>query len=278
MKRIIAAFDGLNYAESTEQYAIYLAQETGASVTGVFLEDFTHRSYHLYDMIESDTISPKKAKQLIEKDKATRLNAVKQFEDACKIARVKTCVHRDKSIALQELLKESIYADLLVISAVETLTHFKEDKPSQFITFLLADVQCPVLIVPEIFERPEQIALLYDGNPSSVYAAKMFSYLLPEIKKLPLEVISVESDKEVATIQEPELIQEFIGAHFPGAVIKSLRGDPETEIVNYLEDRVHTLAVLGAYKRNMVSRWFKASMANILMEETNLPLFIAHYK
>ncbi|WP_207532738.1 universal stress protein [Desertivirga arenae] len=278
MKRIIAAFDGLKYAESTEQYAVYLAQETGASLTGVFLEDFTHRSYHLWDMVENDAISPNKVKELLEQDKITRLNAVKRFEEACNQARIETCVHRDRSIALQELLKESIYADLLVISAQETLTHFQEDKPSQFISFLLADVQCPVLIVPEVFERPEEIVLLYDGNPSSVYAARMFSYLLPELKKVAIEVLSVESDKEVSKMQEPELMKEFIDTHFPGARIQVLRGDPETEIVSYLEDRVHTLAILGAYKRNMVSRWFRASMANILMEETNLPLFIAHYK
>jgi hypothetical protein len=276
MKKIIAAFDGLKYAESTEQYAIYLAQETGSSLTGVFLEDFTHRSYRLYDMVDSDAISAEKAKHLIEQDKITRLNAVKRFEDACNIARIKTCIHRDRSIALQELLKESIYADLLVIRVEETLSHFQEDKPGKFITFLLADVQCPVLVVPDTFERPENIVLLYDGNPSSVYAARMFSYLLPEMKKLPVEVVSVESDKEVSTFQEPELIREFIETHFPAATTQLLRGDPEVEIVSYLENRVHTLAVLGAYKRNMVSRWFRASMANVLMEETNLPLCIAH--
>jgi len=278
MKKIIAAFDGLKYTESTEQFAIYLSHETGAALTGVFLEDFTYRSYKLFDMVGSEGVSSEKVKQLMDKDKETRTSSVKRFQDACKKAGIKAFIHRDKSIALHELLKESIYTDLLVINRQETLSHFMEDKPTRFITYLLVDVQCPVLIVPEVFNKPERVVLLYDGTPSSVYAARMFSYMLPQLKNLPIEVLSVESDKDIRTIHEPLLIKEFIDCHFPNATFEILRGDPETEIVNYLEFEEHTLAVLGAYKRNMVSRWFKASMADVLMDETNLPLFVAHYK
>ena len=39
-----------------------------------------------------------------------------------------------------------------------------------------------------------------------------------------------------------------------------------------------SLVVLGAYQRGMVSRWFRASMADVLMRDLKLPLFIAHSK
>jgi hypothetical protein len=38
------------------------------------------------------------------------------------------------------------------------------------------------------------------------------------------------------------------------------------------------LVVLGAYRRSQISRWFKTSMADILMKELETPLFIAHNK
>jgi nucleotide-binding universal stress UspA family protein len=278
MKKIIAAFDGLKYSESTEQYAIYLTHETGVLLAGVFLEDFTYRGYKLFDMVGSEGVSPEKVKQLMDKDKEARSEAVKRFQEACQKAHIKTKIHRDKSLALQELLKESIYADLLIINQQESLSHYSDERPTRFITDLLVDIQCPVLVVPNFFNRPEHIILLYDGNPSSVYAARMFSYMLPQLKNLPIEVLSVESDRDVHTLHEPALIKEFIDCHFPGAKFKILRGDPEREIVSYLEDKTSTLVVLGAYKRGMVSRWFRASMADILMEETNSPLFVAHYK
>jgi hypothetical protein len=53
---------------------------------------------------------------------------------------------------------------------------------------------------------------------------------------------------------------------------------PEAVMVDHLEKKQNTLVVLGAYRRSMVSRWFKASMADLLIKKTQLPLFIAHYK
>jgi len=67
--------------------------------------------------------------------------------------------------------------------------------------------------------------------------------------------------------------------HFPKASYTVLKGDPEAEIVNYLKaQRTNPLVVLGAYQRGMVSRWFRPSMADLLMKELKLPLFIAHAK
>ena len=48
---------------------------------------------------------------------------------------------------------------------------------------------------------------------------------------------------------------------------------------NYLKsEKENILVVLGAYRRPMVSRWFRASMADVLMKELKVPLFIAHNK
>ena len=54
-----------------------------------------------------------------------------------------------------------------------------------------------------------------------------------------------------------------------------IKGDPEEEILQYLEGhRENELVVLGAYRRSEVSRWFKSSMADKLMRriQTRLSL------
>ena len=79
-------------------------------------------------------------------------------------------------MALQELLHETIYADLLVINKSETFTHYEKEPPTEFIRDLLTDVQCSVLIVPKKYYSIDQLVLLYDGEPSSVYAFKMFTF------------------------------------------------------------------------------------------------------
>jgi nucleotide-binding universal stress UspA family protein len=67
--------------------------------------------------------------------------------------------------------------------------------------------------------------------------------------------------------------------HFPESTYTVLKGLPETEIVNYLKQQKDSpLVVLGAYRRGLVSRWFRASMADVLMQSLKLPLFVAHNK
>ena len=279
MKKIIAAFDGLKFSESTLSYALDIASISDCSLAGVFLDDFTYHSYKIYDMIGSQGVDAEKLRQLTEKDAETRKQSVLRFEEECQRKGINYLVHHDKSIALQELLNESIYSDLLIISAHETLTHFEEDIPTRFIKNLLIDVQCPVLIVPKAYKKIENVIVLYDGDPSSVYAVKMFSYMLAGLKVLPIKVVTVKSDEELPAFPKQHLIIEFIKCHFPSVKFKSIEGKPENEIINYLtHQQKNSIVILGAYRRNMVSRWFKPSMADALMKNTNLPLFVAHYK
>ena len=279
MKRILAAFDGLKYSASTRDHAIAIAKQAGMHLTAVFLDDFSYTSYKVYQLITQDGVSEKKLKQLAKKDFETRKKAAADMENACRKAGIAYNIHHDRKIALKELLHESIYADLLIIDSKETLTHYEETLPTRFIRDLLAEVQCPVILVPKKYRPIEKIVLLFDGGPSSVHAIRMFGYLYPMADEFPVEVISVKGASRDLHLPDNKLMKEFIRYHFPKATYKILKGLPEIEIVKRLEgENRNTLVVLGAYRRGTVSRWFRASMADELMIELGSPLFIAHSK
>lgn len=280
MKKIIAAFDGLKYSTNTRDYAIALAKQTHTHLVGVFLDDPIYTSYKIYDLIdEKNGVSEQKLKKLEEKDRLTRMAAAADFENACQKEGLQFSIHHDKHIAIHDLKHESIYADLLIIDAGETLTHHEEETPTRFIRDLLSDTQCPVLLVQKKFSPINKIILLYDGAPSSVYAVKMFSYLLPQLKDCETEVISVNPAQGDLHVPDNLLMKEFMKRHFPKAAYTIKKGLPEIEIVNYLkEHKENALIVLGAYRRGNLSRWFRESMADVLMKEIKQPLFIAHNK
>jgi hypothetical protein len=279
MKNIIAAFDGLKYAESTEQYATNIAKQTNTHLVGVFLDDATYNSFKINEVVEGDGFTINKINKLEEKDKTTRYEASANFTKACEHAKLEFSLHHDHNIALQDLKQETVYADLVMIGANETLMHYEEKTPTRFIRDLLADTQCPVIIVPHKFKPIEKIILLYDGEPTSVYAIKMFSYLLPQLKHLETEVISVKHLDEDTHLPNNKLMKEFMKRHYPKAKYIVMKGWAEEEIVAYLKlQEENTLIVLGAYRRGAVSRWFRESMADILMRNLKLPLFIAHNK
>jgi hypothetical protein len=278
MKKIIVAIDGLKFSQSTTNYAIYLAKQTYAHVVGVFLDDF---SYHSYKVAELANVTnqdlQEKVDDLDEKDAHKRERAVEEFKEACNNAQLPCTIHHSKNFALKELLHESVYADLLIINRNETFSHFDELVPTPFIKDVMADVQCPMLIVPNVFKKIDEIVLLYDGKPSSVYAIKMFTYMFPLLNKLDTEVLFVNDERMF--LPDSRLVKEFIRLHIPNAVYTVLKGSPRAEIINYCKERTkNKLIVLGAYNRGAVSRWFQHSMADALMQEVDNPLFIAHNK
>lgn len=277
MKKITAAFDGLKYSQSTRDYAINLAQKTNAHLLGAFMDDALYNSYKVYELIVKSGVSPDRLTDFEERDRKKRSEAAADFESTCKQQAVPYTIHHDRNFAIQEIKHESIYSDLMVIDSAETLSHEVDGKPTRFIKELLADTECPVMVVPSTYVPIEKLILLYDGEPSSVYAIKMFSYLLPELKKLPTEVLTVEEDHSVSLLPDGRIMKEFMKAHFPNATYSIKTGFADEEILAHLQlQDTNTLVVLGAYRRSAMSRWFRESMADVLMRDTKLPLFIAH--
>lgn len=280
MKRISAAFDGLQLSASTMEYAIDITKGCNAHLSGIFLDDLVHHSYRFADLISKEGgVSDKKLKMLNEKDEKTRRTSIRVFKKACESAGIEFSVRRDKNVALKDLLNESIYSDLLIINRKEDFNIYREEIPSDFMREVLTDVQCPVLVVPEKYKPAKKIIFLYDGDPSAVFAVKMFNSILVPFAHLPVQVLSVKSGKESLHLIDNNLMKEFMRLHFPNAEFTILKGSPEEKILSFLEQQNEdVLIVLGAYRRSRVSRWFKPGMADMLMSELNLPLFIAHNK
>jgi hypothetical protein len=259
-------------------YAIWLTKASNAHLVGIFLDEFIYRNYSVYNVVSTAEHPDEVIKELDEKDQTKRDEAVLQFKNTCRKAGINFSTHRDKSIAIQELKHESMFADLVIINEYETFTKHAEDAPTDFIKDLLGDVQCPVVVVPSTFEAIDKIILLYDGRPSSLYAIKMFSYLFGNLRELPVEVYTVK-DHYMGSLRVPDnkLMKEFVERHFPSATYTVTKGNAEEQITGHLRgNNANQLVVLGAYLRSEMSRLFKTSMADILMKELDTPLFIAH--
>jgi hypothetical protein len=278
MKKIIAAFDGLKYSTATQDHAIAFAKKNDGFLVGVFLDDLFYHSYSIYDVFaEEGGGLETKRKHLESKDVKHRARSVETFENACEAAGIKYSVHKDRKAAIRELIKESIYADMLVIDRHESFTRKNRETPTLFIQQLLPQVQCPVLVVAGSYKPITQSVLLFDGSPTAMYAFKMLANTLHQVTGLPADVFTVLTAGKGPHLPDSFLIREFMQRHFSKVTYNNVKGKPESQIVSYLKNKSPgTLVVLGAYQRSNLSRVFRQSMAETLMEKTDLTLFIAH--
>lgn len=280
MKKFIAVFDGFKMSESTLEYSIQLSKSANAHLVGVFIENFLYHTYNIYEVLETSKKAKELIKELNEEDKKMRDAAAMKFQKACENAKLNFSIHRDKGLALQELLHESIFADLIIINENDDFKRKPEESPTSFMKEFLRDVQCPVLVVPNIVRPIDKVVLLYDGNPSSVYAIKSFSYIFDNVLNIPIEVFTVRDQfMEKERLPNNKLMREFIKRHFSSVTYSVKNGIVTEEIIGHFQNfGENVLVVLGAYRRSDFSRKFKTSMADILMRELGTLLFIAHNK
>ena len=279
MLKIIAAFDGLKYSSATSDYAVDITRNRQSFLVGVFLDDKTYTSYKIYELVMEQGVSEEKLKKYRNRDEQLRQSSAQLFIEKCEKSGISFKLHHDSNIAVQDLLHETVFADLLIIDGSESFTHYEEIHPTRFIRDVLSNTQSPVLLVPHTFHKVEKIIVLYDGATPSVYAFKMFTYLLTKYAHLPLEVVCIKSMESNMHLPDNKLMKELVSRHCSDPVYTIIKGLPEVEVLNHLKNvKENVLVVMGAYRRTMLSRWFRSSLADAIVKELNVPLFIAHNK
>ena len=279
MNKVIAAFDGLNVSESTSDYAIYLSKEFNAHIVASLLQDILYHGItndeirKVYE--ENDwaaTVTLTKQKELIRAESLK--NVSKKFDEKG----VHYNIHKDKLIALQSLVKESHFADMILIDGNENFSDWDKSKPSHFLRNLMAEADCPLMVVPKKFEPIEKFVFAYDGSPSSLYAIRLFTYLFPVIPTQELEIVMVTDEPGSNHFPEQHLLKELLKRKYPVILQSVIKSEQTTDtLAQYLESEPkNCMVVLGAYQRSSFSRWLRQSTADALIDELDIPVFIAH--
>jgi len=276
MKKILVAFDGLNYSTSLTDYAIELSKGSDSLVVGIFLYDlrYTNLIYtYAYEIPATLAYSVEK----IEHDDEKKIHAcIKTFTAACENAGVNHKVHLDSGVPLIELLKESAFADMILIDARTSFFDFSEETPSTFLKDLLSEANCPVMIVPKESEEIKNIVISYDGTESSVYAMKMFSYLFPEWTEKNTTIVSVNKTTS-NHLPQSRNVKDLADKHFRNLEFEVLNGEASDELPKFLKKKKNnSMVVMGAYGRSALSRMFHASMSNKVIRDLKMPVFITH--
>jgi nucleotide-binding universal stress UspA family protein len=276
MKKILVAQNGIKYSAAAVEYAVNIAKVEDALLVGLFIHDLSYANLSygvMWDMPYVDFNMLSEINK--DDDEKIKLN-ISLFKSACDKAGVKHRVHLEQGVPLQELIKESSFADLILIDVHTGFFSFKQETPSPFLKDVLADAHCPVLIVPDSHNTFEKVIFSYDGSASSSYALKMFSYIFPKHADNETIILTVNKDNS-NHIEENKNIKELASTRLTSPNYVVLNGEPEVEILNYLKTFGHNaVVVLGSYGRSAISRLFNESLSNKLLREIQLPLFITH--
>jgi len=272
MKKILLALDGAHFPKGAFELAAEWHRREPLLLTGVFLSPIDVSKIVAYTGLEAVPMMP----SLVEGEYGELiLQNIRMFEEQCITEGLEYRIHNDtENLPLASLIQESRFADLILLSRDSFFSNINSDQPNEYMQELLKKAECPVLLIPEDFETPEKVLLLYDGEASSVFALKQFAYLFPEYTQLPATLMKV-SKSPAEELPHQQAISELAARHFSDLTLYDMSMENKAELSNWLLEE-STWIVMGAYGRSLFSTLFKKSFADELINRVRLPLFIAH--
>lgn len=265
MKKVLVAIDARQINVNMLDFACFIAKLTHSKLTGIFFDN----KQALAEPVNQHTISAEAKRPLVNE-------GVRLFTEACN-NRGANCSVRHEGIPDIDIVKESRFAELIIVDPEMSFRGKKEEIPSGFIKELLTKSECPVILSPFSFYGIDEIVFAYDGSPASVFAIKQFIYLFPELTGKKITVLHV-NEPGTDKVIEKDKIGELLQMHFSSIGFQLLHGKAGDELLGYLLGKKNMIVVMGAFGRSMLSDFFRHSTAELIIKTINLPVFIAHHK
>jgi hypothetical protein len=199
-----------------------------------------------------------------------------RIKEFCKEQGIRNIVRKDQfDFGLQEIRKESRFADLLLLSGRHFFENINADQPNAYLKEILQHSESPVLLVPENPKLPEQVVLAYDGSASSVFAMRQFVYLFPEFCDRPVSVVHL-SDKKDDPIPDEGFLLEWLGRHAYKVELLKLPISKSGFLNSWMRERKQPWLVAGSFGRSSWSEAFTKSFITESIRKPAYPVFLDH--
>jgi len=272
MKKILVVFDGVHFPSSTLDFALEMNSREPITLTGIFLPSVDYADVMNYAWY-GNTLTSLYLKEYENDAEAIKKN-IAEFETFCKDHHIRYKVHKDmQQSVVKELHKETRYADLLVLSSAHFYENLGEMIQEEYLKDTLHKAECPVLLLPGSYTRPDNIIFAYDGSSTSMHAMRQFIYLFPHWTELNTLVTYIDEGSN--DIPDLSLIKEYTAQYFSKLAYYKLDTGPKAYFNTWVKDKGASILVSGSYGRSAFSELFRKNFLKD-MKEQEMPLFIAH--
>jgi nucleotide-binding universal stress UspA family protein len=285
MKHILLCTDGSTFAQSSYQYAGWLAPRLQAQVDVLYVSDIRSQkvastgnysgaiglgaSRELLDQLvelehERAKLNHQKA-QLILHDAEQQLQAVGVPQPRL--------IHETGYLVdiLQGLDAE---ADLIMLGKRGEAAEFAKDHLGTKVERIVRASHKPCLVTTQEYHPIERLLLAYDGSPS---AQSMLDFLLasPAFQGLELHIVTVGKKEDDGTAQAHlQAAERQAQAAGWQATCQLIPGVPDTAIAHYIEAHQMHLLLMGAYGHSRIRRLIIGSTTIQLLRSSPVPILL----
>jgi hypothetical protein len=173
------------------------------------------------------------------------------------------------------LVKESRYADLIVLSGELFYADINLPQPNICLHEALQCTECPILVIPESYQPCEHLFFAFDASKESMFAMKQFSYLFPQLTDLPAEAVYIK-DEHSDAIPDLEHLRRYARLHFESMGFSKLQFKASRYFATWIAEHKQVMLITGSYGRSSLSYLTKRSFAGQVVHDHKIPVFISH--
>ena len=283
IKRILIALDPDVDTQVATRYAIHLAKQFDASLTGLAIVDSKEIAHSVGAGGIGSIYYAEQLREFMEEN--TRRQAGKllsAFEQTVDKAGVRHSEIMEEGVPFERIVEDMKYHDLLVVGRD---SHFYYDHPEQETGTLVQVVKkgnAPTLVVTESFRKVKSVLVAFDGSTAASRTLQWFIHLEPYGKELEIELVHIGSDETDTGWDESTLIvrlaEDYLRAHGFNYINKTIldRGSPGEKLLQYQKEIGADLFLLGAHSMSAIRRLTFGSTTHYLVTRSKVPLFMCH--
>lgn len=276
LKRILVVLDGSKTASVAKRYAVELAKETKAQLTGVAIIDTPWISAAQAEPLGGAAFKIHRDKEVIKFTHERILAMIDEFGSLCDKSDVSCQTFELEGFPATEIEKLSQEHDLIVMGK-KTDFHFESggDNDST-VKYLTKDNPRPLVIVGDEPHSTDTVLIAYDGSMQAARALHMF-LLLGLGSKKNIHILSIADRKREASeiAKRASSMCEAYGLKCVAQPVTSRR-NPADVIREAAKEHNAEMIVMGAYGHHGLREFFLGACTDNLLKRSNFPLFIHH--
>lgn len=274
--RILLALDNSVPGIKAQEYAIKLAQQNKASLTGLGILDTPWITAAQPEPLGGGAFKMQRDDAVIEQSHNHVTYLMGEFQAACAKAGIKHHAIEVDGFPAVEIEKLAHEHDVIVIGKT-TDFHFDLDEDSDItVKHLARDNARPLLIVPPTIPEGNKVLVAFDGSLQSSRAIHMF-ILLGMARDKDVHILSVDKDPDIAAVNATRAHNLFsahgIATNAQGCVQS---GPIAQQIVDYAHGLGVSMMVMGGFSHTAIREALFGSATKTIMKNCDFPLFLHH--
>lgn len=276
LKRILVVLDGSPAATAAKKYAVKMAKNLKAELTGVGVIDLPWITAAQPEPLGGAAFKIHRDEEVIRQTNQHIQEMLGRFKSECEKNNVVCSLSTLEGFPATEIERLAEEHDLIIIGKT-TDFHFELDEDTDLtVRHIVRDNPRPIIVVTSDIEIEGDVMIAYDGSLQSARALHMFLLLgLGMGKKAHILSVSKYQKEAEALARSAERMCVMHGMEVDVEAVAS-RQAPEKVIEEKVREKKVRLLVMGAYGHTGIREFIFGTTTEHLLHESEVALFIHH--